>query len=77
MLERQVPPLPQCVSAYVIQKAVTDTFSTNLAKNIVFAIVEYEIIRAYVRVKQSHYRPVRPPEGSRRLSLPDFKTIGV
>jgi len=28
-----------------------------------------------VKVKQSHYRP--GPEGSRRLRLPDFMTIGT
>jgi hypothetical protein len=33
-----------------------------------------------VKVKQSHYRPwqaLTGPEGSRRLRLPDFKTIGT
>jgi len=29
-----------------------------------------------VKVKQSHYRP-GDPEGSRKLRLPDFKTIGT
>jgi len=29
------------------------------------------------RVKESHYRPGRGPEVSRRLRLPDFKTIGT
>jgi len=28
-------------------------------------------------VNQSHYRLGRDPEGSRRLRLPDFKTIGT
>jgi len=27
------------------------------------------------KVKQYHYRPGEAPEGSRRLRLPDFKTI--
>jgi len=29
------------------------------------------------KTKQSHYRPGTGPEGSRRLRLPDFKTIGT
>ena len=27
-----------------------------------------------IKVKQSLYRPIRDPEGSRRLRLPDFET---
>jgi hypothetical protein len=27
------------------------------------------------KLKQSHYRPGQAPEGSRRLGLPDFKTV--
>jgi len=30
-----------------------------------------------VKVKQSHYRPGRALEASRRLRLPDFKTIST
>jgi hypothetical protein len=30
-----------------------------------------------VKVKQSHYRPGQDPQGSRRLRLPDFKTVGT
>jgi hypothetical protein len=29
----------------------------------------------YLNVKQSQYRPITGPEGSRRLSFSDFKTI--
>ena len=29
------------------------------------------------KVKQSHYRPGQAAEGSRRLRLADFKTVGT
>jgi hypothetical protein len=29
------------------------------------------------KVNQSLYRPIAGPEGSRRLKLPDFETIGT
>ena len=31
-------------------------------------------METYDRVKQSHYRPVSGPEGSRKLRFPDFMT---
>jgi hypothetical protein len=30
-----------------------------------------------VKVKQSLYRPITGPDGSRRLRLPEFQTIGT
>jgi len=34
-------------------------------------------VKVKVKVKQSHYRPWTGLEGSRRLRLLDFKTIGT
>jgi len=34
-------------------------------------------VKAMVKVKQSLYRPITGPRGSRRLRLPDFKTISI
>jgi hypothetical protein len=31
----------------------------------------------FIKVKESLYRPVTGPEGSRRMKLPDFETIGT
>jgi len=33
--------------------------------------------KTVVKVKQSHYRPGQALKGSKRLRLPDFKTIGI
>ena len=40
----------------------------------------YDVLKpAYVMVKakQSHYRNAKDQQGSRRLRLPDFKTVGT
>jgi hypothetical protein len=31
----------------------------------------------FIKIKQSLYRPVTGPEGSRRMRLTDFETIGT
>ena len=36
-----------------------------------------EMSKVKVKVEQFNYRPGQAPEGSRRLKLPDFMTIGT
>jgi hypothetical protein len=35
-----------------------------------------KLINAKVKVQRSLYRPITRPEGSRRLRIPDFETVG-
>ena len=63
--------LPKTVKSYTIPQhfnMLTSLFWCNKKLT--------PIIYVKVKVKQSLYRPITGPEGSRRLRLPDFETIG-
>ena len=38
---------------------------------------DMKLYKGKAKVKQSHYSPEQAPEGSRRLRIPDSKTIGT
>jgi hypothetical protein len=46
----------------------------NVFENLISVVYFSRCIKS---AKHSHYRPGQGPEGSKRLRLPDFKTIGT
>jgi hypothetical protein len=71
-ISRNLPEKVQC------DENPQDNRILSQCKDKIIALPEYWVqVAEIVKVKQSHYRPGRAPEGSRILRLPDFKTFGI